>query len=846
MGKGGGQQQQQQPTSTTVTNTNLPAWAQPYSEKILGQASALTDINQNPYQQYGGQRVADFTGMQNQAFNSIGNMQVSPQNQQGSNLAGAAGLGSLGAGQQYNQMATNPYATQAFMSPYQQNVTDWQKQQAVMDYNRGAPAANAGASKAGAFGGSRQAIVESEANRSLQNQLAGIQATGSQNAFQNAQQAQQFGANLGMQGYNQALQGASTLGQLGQNQYAQQMGINAAQQQAGAQQQAFNQQGLSNQYQDFLNRQNYPYQQLGFMSDILHGTPTGGVTTKQESQVAPSMFGQIAGLGLAGYGLSNAFGKKAGGIIQGYKHGGEVRHFESGGITSLLADPSTEIAAKSKLPPINQATALAKFMLPAITEMHRPVANPGTTTVAEDMAREILSRGQPQMPQQMEQAPQQEQDMEQSGIAGLPVNNFAPENYDGGGIIAFQSAGAVPVANGEGEFFVDNGTGLMVPRSETDQAPPDMSSLGLLKTAREEQQRLRDQYQQPTMAGEVASAKEAQQQALKAAGITGNYGDKRQRQLEDLQLTEAARKKEALNNFIISTGLGMASEASKYGRPQSGILGSITQPLSVGAAQAFPGFMSEQKEIRSLTNTRDKELAELENMRYNDATGIAKIAQASFEKKEDRIKAIDLELAKLTAKSADLIATKEATIAAKPPNDMAAYVRDYVASAKEGGSKKSDAALSTEGRDAFLKLKGAYDPRYAGVGVTGRGQDITATTAAVGQEGVDSRQAAQEATAYFSKFPGNIELLKAQEEDTKNAKNNKPSTLAKDLQDNKFNEIFGRIRPPTRPGLPARVPAPAAAPKTYNAADLAATVAKSGKTEAEVKAAYAANGMVFK
>jgi len=91
------------------------------------------------------------------------------------------------------------------------------------------------------------------------------------------------------------LQGASTLGQLGQNQYGQQMGINAAQQQAGAQQQAFNQQGLSNQYQDFLNRQNYPYQQLGFMSDILHGTPTGGVTTKQESQVAPSMFSQIAG-----------------------------------------------------------------------------------------------------------------------------------------------------------------------------------------------------------------------------------------------------------------------------------------------------------------------------------------------------------------------------------------------------------------------------------------------------------------------------------------------------------------------------------------------------------------------
>ena len=188
---GGDKPQQQQPTSTTVTNTNLPAWAQPYSEKILGQASALTDINQNPYQQYGGQRVADFTPMQQQAFNTIGGMQVSPQNQQATNLAGAAGLGSLGAGQNYNRMATDPGAIQAFMSPYQQNVTDYQKQQAVMDYGRQLPGMGAAASNKGAFGGSRQAIVEGEGQRNLQNQLAGIQATGSQNAFQNAQQAQQ-------------------------------------------------------------------------------------------------------------------------------------------------------------------------------------------------------------------------------------------------------------------------------------------------------------------------------------------------------------------------------------------------------------------------------------------------------------------------------------------------------------------------------------------------------------------------------------------------------------------------------------------------------------------------------
>ena len=445
---GGGQQpQQQQPTSTTVTNTNLPAWAQPYSEKILGQASALTDINQNPYQQYQGQRLADFTPMQQQAFNTIGGMQVSPQNQQATGLAGMAGLGSLGAGQQYNQMATNPGAVSAFMSPYQQNVTDYQKQQAVMDYNRAAPAQQAQATNAGAFGGSRQAIVEGEAQRNLQNQLAGIQATGSQNAFQNAQQAQQFGANLGMQGYNQALQGANTLGQLGQNQYGQQTGINAAQQQAGAQQQAFNQQGLTNQYQDFLNQQNYPYQQLGFMSDILHGTPTGGVTSAQTSQAAPSMMSQIGGsLGGIGSlaGAYNAYNKAEGGEIKSYAEGGDVTGQPLG--LGSLVDQQTAVNAGqhgNKSPTALQALALYS---PQIAELQQQQAQKPTEDVITQLAAMANPQQQPQQPQQpqpqqmargMPPRPEEEQQMADGGLASLPSNNFNPENYAGGGIIAF-------------------------------------------------------------------------------------------------------------------------------------------------------------------------------------------------------------------------------------------------------------------------------------------------------------------------------------------------------------------------------------------------------------------------
>lgn len=296
------------PTSQSVTQTSIPEYAQPYAERLLGKTEAVTAA---PYQQYQGERVAGFTPLQQQAQADIAGMQVAPQLGQATGMSGTAGLGGLMAGQNYQNMATSPGGIQAFMSPYMQNVVDWQKQQAVMDYGRQLPGMQAKAVGSGAYGGSRQAIAESEAQRNLQNQLAGIQATGTQNAFDAARQAQQFGANLGLQGLQLAGQQAATLGQLGQTQYGQQMGINAAQQQAGAQQQALEQQRLATQYQDFLNQQRYPFQQLGFMSDVLRGMP---LTQQAQSvyQAPPSMYNQLGGAGLAGLGAL-LYGKTSGG-----------------------------------------------------------------------------------------------------------------------------------------------------------------------------------------------------------------------------------------------------------------------------------------------------------------------------------------------------------------------------------------------------------------------------------------------------------------------------------------------------------------------------------------------------
>lgn len=296
------------PSSQTVTQTTIPEYAQPYATEMFGKAQALTDINQNPFQVYGGQRTAGFNPLQQQAFQNIQQMRVSPATGAGMDLAATAGLGGLGAGGQYQQMATDPNAMRAYMSPYMQNVVDFQKTQAIQDYARQLPGQQAAATRAGAFGGSRQAIVESEAQRNLQNQLAGIQAQGTQSAFERAQQAQQFGANLGLQGLGLTGQMAGQLGQLGQQNYQQLMGINQAQQQAGAQIQALEQQALGQRYQDFLNQQRYPYQQLAFMSDILRGVPA--TSSAQTMYQAPgSTMGQLAGLGMGVGSLMSGIGR---------------------------------------------------------------------------------------------------------------------------------------------------------------------------------------------------------------------------------------------------------------------------------------------------------------------------------------------------------------------------------------------------------------------------------------------------------------------------------------------------------------------------------------------------------
>ena len=385
---GGGGGPAPNPDKTTQT-VELPEWARPYAKDALAKGAALTDIEKNPYQQYGGERIAGFQPMQQQAFQSAANMQPSAQVGLGSGIAGMAGVGALNTNYQGGQFEGGQFDTQAaqqYMNPYTQNVVDYQKSQALRDFQIAQPMRQAQAVQQGAFGGSRSAIVDAEAQRSLNSQLQGITATGQQNAFQNAQQqfnadqarrlqaqgmgesSRQYGAGLGMQGLQTGLQAAGQLGQLGQTQYGQQMGINQLQSQYGQQQQQQAQRPLDMAYQDFQNQQNYPYKQLGFMSDMIRGLPLGQQSTSSIYEQGPSTVQTLAGLGGAAYGFgrSGMFGGSnnaaEGGLMDSYAEGGDVKTYagDEGSVTSednvqgIIGDLSDQQLQQAKEAALNR------------------------------------------------------------------------------------------------------------------------------------------------------------------------------------------------------------------------------------------------------------------------------------------------------------------------------------------------------------------------------------------------------------------------------------------------------------------------------------------------------------
>lgn len=239
-----------QPTTQTVNQTNIPDYARPYVEDLLGRSQALT--TQNTYQPYGGQRVNAPTQLQNQAYAGAGNMTISPWNNVGeqhthdamiraqqlrdqpynpATFNGAVGQWAtmptqardvrgpspVSSVQQPNDLSytstqgfNTPGVSNSYMNPYMQQVVDIQKREATRNSAMMGQQQGAQAVGAGAFGGSRDAIVQSERERNLGQQLGDIQSQGSNAAWQQAQQAFQSDASRNLQsqqGNQQALLG---------------------------------------------------------------------------------------------------------------------------------------------------------------------------------------------------------------------------------------------------------------------------------------------------------------------------------------------------------------------------------------------------------------------------------------------------------------------------------------------------------------------------------------------------------------------------------------------------------------------------------------------------------------
>lgn len=306
---------------STTSNVTIPEYAKPYMEDLLSRSEALSKAEYLPYK---GERLAGLSEQQKAVSQNILNRQMPGQFGTGTQLATQGGLGSMrygqqaaGSGAQYMGMATSPEAQRAFMSPYMQNVVDVQKQEAIRDAQKGQLAGNLAASRQGTYGGSRQLLAGMERERNLGQQLANIQATGSQKAFEAAQQAQQFGSQLGLQGMQAGIQGAgqaaqagATLGQLGIGEQQQFENLAKLQAAAAAEDQAMRQKMLDIGYQSEMERQQYPYKSIGFMSDILRGSSNlAGTGGKSVYESSPSMLSQLVGPGLLGLGLYREFGK---------------------------------------------------------------------------------------------------------------------------------------------------------------------------------------------------------------------------------------------------------------------------------------------------------------------------------------------------------------------------------------------------------------------------------------------------------------------------------------------------------------------------------------------------------
>jgi hypothetical protein len=316
------------------------------------------------------ERQYGITGAQQQsgatksgAFGGSREALMAAENQRNKNTAMNQAIG-----QGYNQAFTNAQqqmnaANQAALAGNQQALAGYGQagNQAMQGYGMGLQGAGqAGSQAMQGYGMGLQGVgaQQAAANLGLAGTAQGMQGAGL--GMQGAQAGQQgvqgaIGAGqYGLQGLGQAGQMGGQLAGIGGQQLAAQQGILGAQAQMGGQQQAQEQQKINQAIQDYATQQQYPMMQLGLMSNMLRGLPMQA-TNVQSYQAQAPVAQQAAGL----LGAYNAYsgGRKAGGVIKGYKEGGVTRGipgYKSGVLVGLEDDIGDISQMDSYAPPMQR------------------------------------------------------------------------------------------------------------------------------------------------------------------------------------------------------------------------------------------------------------------------------------------------------------------------------------------------------------------------------------------------------------------------------------------------------------------------------------------------------------
>ena len=246
--------------SPASTTESLAGWAAPYVTGMLGKGEALSNM---PYQAYTGPLTAGQSELQTQAFQGLGALNV-PTAQMGAFTPTSF---------------TSGTTAQDFMSPYisaalEPQIAEAQRQAEIQ---RVQTAGRLG--KAGAYGGSRQAIMESEGQRNLLRNLADIYGTGMQQAY-----------TQGMGQFNVEQDRAQQAQDLA-NRYG--LSALAAQQLGGGIQRDIEQQGVAADYAQFKEERDFPYKQVQDHQSLLQDLP---ISAREYSYVEPSDTANILGI----------------------------------------------------------------------------------------------------------------------------------------------------------------------------------------------------------------------------------------------------------------------------------------------------------------------------------------------------------------------------------------------------------------------------------------------------------------------------------------------------------------------------------------------------------------------